>query len=235
MLIIPVIDLSKGIVVHAIKGNRKEYRAIESKLSPTPKPYDVITGFLDIFDFNTIYIADLDALEQQGDHVKIIETICLNYPDLEIWLDTGSALLVHYLQNYNFSNLRLILSSESLISTEDFVSYIKSYPEHKFILSLDFKDNALLGPQEILHAKQCWPKDVIVLNLNNVGAEQGGSFPSQLNPLELVKEFHIYYGGGIRDYNDIIQLNSQKFSGALVSTCLHKQLITEDDLLHLRQ
>lgn len=235
MLIIPVIDLSKGIVVHAIEGNRKEYRAIKSNLCSSPIPQDVINGFLNVFNFKSIYVADLDALEQQGDHVKIIESICINNPNLEIWLDTGSELIDHYLQNSNLNNLRLTLSSESLVSVTEYSSCIKKYPQHNFILSLDFKNDALLGSQELLQSKQYWPKDIIVLNLNNVGAEQGSKFPTQLNQRELVKDFHIYYGGGIRHSKDIIELKSHNISGALISTSLHKQLITGDDILSLNQ
>lgn len=235
MLIIPVIDLSKGIVVHAIEGNRKKYREIESKLCSSPAPQDVINGFLNIFNFKKIYIADLDALEKQGDHVKIIDSICINFPQVEIWLDTGSELIDHYLQKSNSRNLRIILSSESLPSVAELSEYIKKYPKHNFILSLDFKNNTLLGPQELLNAKQYWPKDVIVLNLNNVGAEQGNKFPTELNQHELTKDFHIYYGGGVRNSNDIIELKSKKISGALISTSLHKQLITGDDIQHINQ
>lgn len=235
MLIIPVIDLSKGIVVHAVKGNRNEYQAINSKLCSTPAPYDVISGFLDVFDFNSIYIADLDAIEQQGDHVKIIEAICLNYPHLEIWLDTGTKLIDYYLNNASLNNLRLILSSESLHSVEQMTSYINNYPAHKFILSLDFKDDVLLGPQELLQAKQHWPKDIIVLDLSSVGAEHGDKIPIQLNQQGLINNFHLFYGGGIRNSNDIMKLKSQNFSGALVSTSLHKQHLTEQDLIAFNQ
>jgi phosphoribosylformimino-5-aminoimidazole carboxamide ribotide isomerase len=235
MLIIPVIDLYKGIVVHAVAGNRKKYCAIESNLCSSPAPHDVINGFLDVFNFKSIYIADLDALEQQGDHVKIIESICTHYPNLEIWLDTGSKLIDHYLHNSNLSNLRLILSSESLLSVADLTSFIKKHPKHNFILSLDYKNDALLGPQKLLQAKQYWPKDIIVLNLNSVGAEQGSKFPIELNQHELVKDFHIYYGGGVRHSEDLIKLKSHNFSGALISTTLHKQLITSNDILSLNQ
>jgi len=235
MLIVPVIDLCKGIVVHAIEGNRKEYRAIESKLCSSADPLDVIIGFQKVFNFKSIYIADLDALEQQNAHLKIVESICNKHPELEVWLDTGSSLIEHYLQKTNFQNLRLILSSESLPSVATFSSLLDQYPQHNFLLSLDYKANTLLGPQELLEHKQQWPEDVIVLNLNSVGATRGYQFPTELNHHEITNSFNTYYGGGIRNLSDIIQLKSLRFAGTLVSTALHNQNLTGDDIRLLNQ
>jgi len=233
MLIVPVIDLCKGIVVHAIKGNREKYQAVDSNLCSSPTPLDVISGFLKVFNFKSIYIADLDALEQHDNHVETIESICNKHPELEIWLDTGSTLIKHYLHNANFNNLRLILSSESLSSVAVFSSFLNKYPQHNFILSLDYKMDQLLGPHELLQHKQQWPEDVIVLNLNNVGAKRGHQFPTELDSHELTSKFNTYYGGGIRDLNDIEKLKSLGLTGALVSTALHNQEITSDDILLL--
>ncbi len=235
MQIIPVIDLRKGIVVHAIKGNREQYQAIDSNLCSSASPLDVINGFLSSFKFKSIYIADLDALEQQGNHVETIESICKKYPDTEFWLDTGPTLLIQYLQKTNFQNLRLILSSESLASESVFSSLINQYPLHNFILSLDYKFDKLLGPEELLQSENMWPKDVIILNINNVGAKQGYQFPTELDQQELTNNFNIYYGGGIKDINDVNNLKSFGLAGALISTALHSQEITTDDIYSLKQ
>ena len=235
MLIIPVIDLYRGIVVHAIEGNRKEYKAIDSKLCSSASPLDVISAYLKVFNFKSIYIADLDALEQQNDHIEIIESICSKHPELEVWLDTGSLLIERYLKNTKLQNFRLILSSESLSSVASFSTLLSKYPQHNFILSLDYKADKLLGSQELLQYKQQWPKDVIVLNLNNVGAKRGYQFPTELNQDELTSCFNIYYGGGIRDFNDIKKLNSHGLAGVLVSTALHNQAITGENISALNQ
>ena len=235
MLIIPVIDLCKGIVVHAVEGNRKEYQAIDSKLCSSASPLDVISAYLNVFNFKSIYIADLDALEQQNDQREIIESICSKHPELEIWLDTGSLLIEYYLQHTKLQNLRLILSSESLSCVTSFSTLLSQFPQHNFILSLDYKADKLLGPQELLQYKQQWPKDVIVLNLNNVGAKRGYQFPTELNQDELTSSFNIYYGGGIRDFNDIKKLKSHGLAGTLVSTALHNQVVTGNDIRLLNQ
>jgi len=235
MLVVPVIDLFNGIVVHAVKGNRKEYRAISSTLSSSPKPLNVISDLLKVFNFKSIYIADLNALEHQSNNISVIDSIIAKFPNLEIWLDTGFSLIDHYLNNYDACNIRLILSSESLPSATAFTSLIKDNSQHNFILSLDYKADELLGPDELLQNIDAWPRDIIVLNLNNVGAEFGFELPTGLDHTKLSKIFNIFYGGGIRDLNDIKNLKSSGFFGALVSTALHKKSIKHDDLISLNQ
>lgn len=235
MLTVPVIDLSQGIVVHAIAGNRKNYQGIHSKICNSPKPLDVINGLLKVFNFKALYIADLDALEQLGNHIDIIESICNTFPDLEIWVDTGYLSIHHYLHKTKLKNLRIILSSESLPSLDSYLSTLKKYSQHDFILSLDYKAGCLLGLKELLQYKEKWPKDVIVINLTNVGAESGCSFPLELNQNELTHNFNIFYGGGIEHINEIKELKSSGFAGALVSTALHKKSITGKDIQQLNQ
>ena len=66
MQAIPVIDLMGGQVVRARMGDRASYRPLESPLSPTSDPVDVVRGLLGVFPFPTLYVADLDAIQGSG-------------------------------------------------------------------------------------------------------------------------------------------------------------------------
>ena len=72
MKIIPVIDLKDGVVVHAHQGMREQYQPIGSNLCQSSDIYRVIEAFLGVYDFDTIYIADLNAITHQGDHDRLI-------------------------------------------------------------------------------------------------------------------------------------------------------------------
>ena len=61
---IPVIDLKGGVVVRARHGDRASYRPIETPLSRTSEPLDVVAGLLSLHPFRTLYVADLDAIER---------------------------------------------------------------------------------------------------------------------------------------------------------------------------
>ncbi len=235
MQIIPVLDLSKGLVVHAKKGSRKHYRPIQSSLCPSSRPVEIIHSFLELYRFRTLYIADLDAIEQQGHNVDVIQAICLEYPRLEIWLDSGLSLINYYLDNQKNHLLRIILSTESIHSASTANSLINHYRNHRFILSVDYKSNAVLGSQDIIQAKDLWPSDVVVLNLDHVGTCNGMDFPAGLNQKTLFDTHNIYYGGGIRNCADLQQLKNLGAAGALLSTALHNKTITKDELLPFSQ
>jgi len=235
MLTVPVLDISQGIVVHAIQGNREKYQAIRSDICSSPDPLEVISGLLNVFNFKSLYIADLDALEQLGNNFGIIEAICRTYPNIEVWIDSGFILIEHFLLKNNLKNLRIILSSESLPSVKAYSATLNQYNHHDFILSLDYKDGHLLGTQELLQEQKQWPRDLIVLNLNSVGTEQGFQFPLELKQSEITKSFNVFYGGGIKCASEIIKLKSLGFTGALVSTALHKKSITSKDLQLINQ
>lgn len=235
MQIIPVLDLSKGVVVHAIHGKREKYQPINSNLCSSSDPMEIINCFLNLNSFKTIYIADLDALEQLNDNTNIIESICITFPHLEIWLDTGTSLFNQYLNNSYFDNLRLILSSESINSSSTFETFVNKYKHHRFILSLDFKSGEILGSKELLLNKQQWPSDIIILNLDNVGTNNGISVPRQLDNLDLFHTHNTFYGGGIRDQNDLYELDKLGAAGALISTSLHNKSLNKEDLSSLNQ
>ena len=88
---IPVIDLMGGEVVRARMGDRASYRPIESPLSPTSDAVDVVRGLLALYPFSTLYVADLDAIEREGDNFPALRRIRAEFPALRMWIDNGAA------------------------------------------------------------------------------------------------------------------------------------------------
>ena len=230
MKIIPVLDLYKGFVVHAVKGDRKNYKPIDSRLCNSSDPLQIIKGLLANYNFKCVYIADLDALESQGNNIKTIESIIYSYPKLEIWLDTGDKLIQYYLDTHSTDQVRIILSTESIRSLSSYKHYLDSNPNHKFILSIDYISGKILGPDELIQSQSYWPSDVLVLNLDRVGSNKGIQIPEIINSNTLMKRFNIFYGGGVKNLSDLNDLKSIGVTGALVSTALHKEKILKEDL-----
>lgn len=231
MQIIPVLDLSRGQVVHAKKGSRKHYRPIQSSLCSSSHPLEIVSSYLRLHPFRALYVADLDAIEQQGDNREIIRSLCLEYPDLEIWLDSGLSLLDHYLQNPDTLSLRIILSTESTHSASTAASLMRDHGRHPFILSVDYRSGGLLGSPEILRTRDWWPSDVIILNLDQVGTNSGVSLPGGLGSERLFDQYNIYYGGGISSLAELMHLKDLGAAGALLATALHGETIGKEDLL----
>ena len=235
MQIVPVLDLSKGLVVHAKKGDRENYQPISSRLCSSAKPIEIVNLLFDLHSFKSLYIADLDALQKQGENTEIIESICNQYPEIEIWLDTGTNLIKHYLESLNLNSLRLILSTESIESISSFASIIDTYPTHNFLLSIDYRSSNILGLNILDQPDPIFPADILVLNLDNVGSNQGIAIPPQINQQSLFNSHKLFYGGGIRNNKDLLKLKKIGFSGALISSALHSGEISREDLRNFSQ
>ena len=61
MLLIPVIDLMRGQVVRAVRGNRHAYRPIVSQLCAGSDPLDIARALCRHCASSRLYVADLDA------------------------------------------------------------------------------------------------------------------------------------------------------------------------------
>ena len=61
--IIPVLDLMRGQVVRGIAGQRDSYQPITSRLADSADPLEIADAFADQRGLDRIYLADLDAIE----------------------------------------------------------------------------------------------------------------------------------------------------------------------------
>lgn len=89
MQVVPVVDLKNGAAVHAVKGQRDDYRELRSRLCDSAAPMAVVEGLLRFYPFRCIYLADLNALTGQGDNRAAINHLAHQFPCVEFWVDQG--------------------------------------------------------------------------------------------------------------------------------------------------
>ncbi len=89
MQLVPVIDLKAGQVVRAYLGRRDHYAPLVTPLAPTSAATDVVEGFLRLFPFPALYVADLDAIDGRGTNQGVIEELSAAFPRQRFWLDAG--------------------------------------------------------------------------------------------------------------------------------------------------
>lgn len=231
MLIIPVIDLSCGLVVHAKQGQRSSYQPITSVLSASPKPEIVLSSFLELYPFKTIYIADLDAIQNNGSHFQIIENMATNNPNCEFWVDAGIESMNNQLIDYSSSNIKLVLGSENKLSKDKLIAMIKHNPQ--LILSLDFIESQLTENSYLIEDTKIWPKHLIVMMLSRIGSNKGLDMSCLNNVLKLAGNNEVYAAGGVRNRSDLMLLNSLDIRGVLLATALHTGAISKEDLKQL--
>jgi phosphoribosylformimino-5-aminoimidazole carboxamide ribotide isomerase len=222
MEIIPVIDLKAGEVVHARQGQRATYQPIVSRLSPSSMPREVLAGLLELHSFTEVYIADLDAIEKQGEHARIIGGLAQRNPAVEFWLDNGGAASATLT---GIDNIRHVIGSESM---RDIAALSAS--DASAILSLDFRGRDFLGPPELLEQPSLWPNRLIVMTLARIGSSDG----PDLERLAMIRQRagarRVYAAGGVRGAADLEALRRAGAAGVLVASALHDGRLSPTDL-----
>jgi phosphoribosylformimino-5-aminoimidazole carboxamide ribotide isomerase len=226
MKIIPVIDLKDGTVVHARHGNRLHYQPINTDLCKSADIFQVIQAFLGIYAFDTFYIADLNAITNQGDHNHLINEVLTRYPQITFWIDRG------YLQFDQFSpgNRLPILGTESY--RNETVAEIKVY-KNNFILSLDYLRSDALGAASLFSNPSFWPENIIIMTLERVGSNNGPDLKRLTEFCNQYPDKNFIAAGGIRNKLDLVALNMAGIHQALVASALHSGAITANDITEL--
>lgn len=225
MKIIPVIDLKDGLVVHARQGNREQYQPINTDLCKSPDIYQVIQAFLSIYEFDTFYIADLNAITDQGDHNQLITEVLTRFPQITFWIDKGYR---KYDQDAQFPvNYLPVLGSESY--RNETISEIEAF-KNNFILSLDYSSSNALGAEKLFFDSNIWPKNIIIMTLERVGSNQGPDLKKLTEFCRQYPDKNFIAAGGIRDKQDLIALSEAGVHQALVASSLHTGIIRREDI-----
>jgi len=224
MEIIPVIDLMHGHVVHARLGQRQHYQPIQSLLCCSSAPIDVVNALLELYPFKRIYIADLDAITGQGNHLPSILHIQRQYPHIEIWLDAGIKN-IDALATWQTVNVTHVVGSENIASTHD-LSEISQKLEGNLVLSLDFNQAGFLGCADLQTNTEYWPDKIIVMTLSHVGSQLGADIERLQTVISRANSLAVYAAGGVRNNDDIGTLQGLNVAGALVATALHNKKLS---------
>jgi len=215
MKLVPVIDLMHARVVTAKRGKRHAYAPSDTPLCHSSRPQAVLTALLDLYPFDTLYIADLDAIRGTGSNLALIRSLSLDHPEVTFWVDNGLADLGPLCE---FA--RPVIGTESLTDHEALSHLLASLPSP--ILSLDYLDERFNGPPGLDRQGERWPDDVVVMTLSRVGAAGGPDLARLRRFSERYPARRLYAAGGIRNLRDLEQLRSLGAAGALLSTALHQ-------------
>ena len=215
MNIIPAIDLKKGKVVRAVQGDRASYEPIDLVTAYSANPITFIKALIIRYKPSTIYLADLDLLDGDGDNIDIIYKIANMFRNRIFWVDVGSKKI----KKLSIKNITPILCSESC---EDIrlINYV--YKDH--IHSYDYK-NRFLGTQYFKKLHSSYKKKVIFMNISDVGSKKGPDF-RYLRGMPKCSDTEYYVGGGVNSTLDLYRLSKMNISGALVSSLLMSKKIS---------
>jgi HisA/HisF family protein len=227
--IIPVLDVARGQVVHAVEGKRTAYRPIETPLANSTEPADLARGLRALFPFRKIYVADLDGIEGRGRNTRLVPSLSQVLPHTEIWIDAGTGSRGAARAVLAAPIATLVVGSESLENARVWHDIVAEAPS-RTVLSLDFRGNEFMGPEALLDDPTLWPGRVIVMTLDSVGSGGGPDVARLQEIASRAGSRRVYAAGGIRDRADLDRVRAAGAAGALVASALHAQKITAGDL-----
>jgi phosphoribosylformimino-5-aminoimidazole carboxamide ribotide isomerase len=233
MKVVPVLDLLKAQVVHAVGGKRANYRPIKSRLTPSADPVDVATVLHHHFGFSTFYVADLDAIA--GAEQAFCTYAALHTAGFRLWVDAGVVELAQARALASTGAARIIAGLETLAGPH-VLWQICHAVGGQTVFSLDLRSSQPVqcnggwkgDAWTILEqAIDAGVRAVVVLDLARVGTRSGTGTEALCARLsQTFPEVEVIAGGGIRNVNDLGRLEMLGVGTALMATALHDGSIT---------
>lgn len=228
--VVPVIDLMQGVVVHARRGVRADYRPIRSPLVDGSGPLAVAGALMRLAPFRKLYVADLDAIRGRGGHAHAVAALAAAHPVLELWVDRGETDVETLGERVPEEDGVSVIGTESFDDARTLVHALKASGG---VLSLDHDADGPIGPSDIHRDPSLWPDRVVVMTLARVGADEGPDFGRVADAVARGGGRLVYAAGGVRSADDLRRLAELGASGALVASALHDGRITADELADL--
>ena len=247
MHVIPVLDLMIGQVVLAQGGSRDEYRPVHSRLTGSSQPLDVAQAIFNQTGCDWLYVADIDSFAGAAPNWQVYQQLLER--GFGLWIDADWLTNDRYLQitdRLKYEKLKIIVSSETLSSVEQF-SVFETLAQNNVsaIFSLDKKGDAVISQTGSLtkctsadlvqRAYSHGVRDLIALDLNQVGTQQGFQATSSLTTLiqslkQDLPDLRITSGGGVRGPEDVQQWITNGCDHVLVASAIHSGAFTPDDI-----
>ena len=235
MKLIPVIDLMRGQVVRAVRGHRRAYRAIESRLCVGSDPVAVAAALCEHCATQQLYVADLDALLGEPWQVESLRSLVQALPDVELWLDAGfanaaAASMLRAELGAAGTSIVPVFGSESLASRSELERCFAASNSGDAsgvaaaagaVLSLDRRDGQRLDAAGCWEAPALWPRRVIVMTLERVGSDAGPDLETLSDVQIKAPRTFLVGAGGIRNEADLARAAEVGAGAWLVASALH--------------
>ncbi|MEM1069985.1 MAG: HisA/HisF-related TIM barrel protein [Planctomycetota bacterium] len=227
--LVGVIDLLDGRAVHAIAGERDDYRPIRFC---DGNPQSLAQHYFTV-GVTALYVADLSSIRQ---HTLQSDLVCaLVETGVPIWLDLGwdghgnkrSSEVFHAVGSLaKFSNTRFIAATESCRDTNALSKLADVAGHQRTYLGLDYRSGELLSvvPEErtwLESANETNIAGCVILDLAAVGTQQGPATEQICKRVhKTAPELKLVSGGGVRSPEDAKALQAAGCDHILVATAL---------------
>ena len=223
MIKIFAVDIKNGKVVKAYAGARFNYKPLKIKNKDFSDANFVIKNAISV-GIRDIYIADLDSIENRENNWHLIREIVETNQQINFFFDSGFNR-VSKLRDFNLflkkkkhiKNISVVIGTES-ISSLKLLNQLSV--QFRSIISLDF----LKKKENLIFSKQMLRNKFILMFIKQVGGR--GINWSLLNTIsKFISPKKCFVAGGIKYNGDIKKLKMLGYSGVIISSLLHGELI----------
>jgi phosphoribosylformimino-5-aminoimidazole carboxamide ribotide isomerase len=247
MLIIPVLDVTRGVAVHAIAGNRARYAPVRSVLAQdrAGDPLALARAFRGL-GAPACYVADLDGIAGGAVQVELIHRLAGAGQGFggPLFVDAGVSNPDRAAELLRCGAARVVVGLETLRSFADFGAIVDAVGPRRVIFSLDLRlgapivhpalhDVGRVAPDAAALAERAvaeGARSVLVLDVGRAGTGVG----VDLGLVELLRrrlpDVELLAGGGVLERRDLDRLAVAGCDGALVASALHAGRITADEV-----
>lgn len=251
MQIIPVLDLTDGVAVHAEGGDRSRYRPVRSALLPgaAGDPVALLRAYREMLGARECYLADLDAIRGGRVQRPLIRELAHLDGELSgaLLVDAGVALPAQAAELLACGVGEVVVGLETLRAFSDLKTLVEGIGPTRVSFSLDLRLGSpvvhpalyevLGGPPDALNlarlAVAAGVRGLVVLDLGRVGAGCGVDLELLESLRRRFPAIRLIAGGGVRTRQDLDRMRDIGCDAALAATAIHTGRITAADFAAL--
>ncbi len=220
--------------MHARAGARDRYSAVQSAAGWPIDPGNAKTlaeVYTDVLGISEIYAADLDAILDRQPQDEVTRDLA-SMPS-PLWLDAGVRSVDDARRAIAVGASRVIVGLETLPSFEVLSQICGAIGRDRVVFSLDLRDGqpmvtngvqlpSALSPENIACAAAAGGVGtLIVIDLARVGTNRGLDVALLARIRAAAPGLNLIAGGGVREWDDLVDVAKAGCHGALLATALH--------------
>src|SRR5688500_11691129 len=137
MRIIGVVDLARGVALHARGGDRARYEPVVVPGSRAGDPLALAGFYRERIGIADLYVADLDAIAGHAPQYDIVAALAAGGP---VWLDAGISAAAAAAESQRRGAAKIVVGLETLPGIEALDDICLKVGGEHVVLSLDLRD-----------------------------------------------------------------------------------------------
>jgi phosphoribosylformimino-5-aminoimidazole carboxamide ribotide isomerase len=246
MQLIPVLDVARGVAVHARGGDRARYRPVVSVLTPrvAGDPVALVQAYRDFPGVRECYVADLDAIQGGPIQHGLLRALASAAAPCGLLMDAGISDASVASDLLAAGAGRLVVGLETLRRFDDLAAVLAAAGRERVVFSLDLRHGSVVTDRANLEADAAGVtamtlvdravsvgvRTLLLLDVGRVGTGSG----VDLRLLEAVRRRfpaeELLAGGGVGSAPDLVRMRDAGCDGALVATVLHRGRVGPADV-----